>query len=245
MIYRITSLQNEQIKRWAELKQNQARRERNEFMIEGPHLLGMALAAGIVKAVIAVAERDEVPEAIDQYVVPDHVLAKLSAQVTPQGVVAVCSFFPEKTLEGRYLCYLDGVNDPGNVGTIIRTAAAFGIDGIMLGPQSASLYHPKVVSASQGAIFTLDVAFGDISWLAKMKKEGYVVVGTLIDDKATQLAEYVWPDKAVVVFGSEAHGISPEAGALLDAKLTIPMDKMESLNVGVAAGIVFYQLKKR
>ena len=245
MIHRITSATNEKIKEFAALKQASVRNEKRQFLVEGEHMVAMAVDSGYARAIIATTEKKEIPSAIDQYLVAAHIMDKLSQQVTPQGIMAVCDYLPDIDDFGPSIVYLDGVSDPGNVGTIIRTAAAFGMDSIVLGPDCAQLYNPKVVTASQGAIFVIPCATKEPSWLHSQKEKGYRVIGTLLDDKATPIGKFRWPAKSIIVLGSEAHGIRPLVRAELDDKVIIPITLMESLNVAVAAGIVFHQAKNR
>ena len=154
-----------------------------------------------------------------------------------QGVIAVCAMPPEpRNVEKkkRYLL-LDRLQDPGNVGTIIRTACAFGLDGVLLTKGSTDPFAPKVVRAAMGADHTLPVKIlQDLTDLA-----GCTIIAA--DMKGSPLKKFVWPDGFVLCIGSEAHGVSPEITALARSCVSIPMGKnMESLNAAVSAGILMY-----
>jgi len=245
MIYHITSATNEKIKQFASLKQANVRNEMRQFLVEGEHLVAMAIDHGCAKAIITTDEKKNVPSSIDQYLVAAHIMEKLTMQVSPQGIMAACDYLPEPGDLGNAIVYLDAVNNPGNVGTIIRTAAAFGMSSVVLGSDCAHFYNPKVITASQGAIFLIPSVAKDVTWLRTMKNNGYRIIGTVLDNKATSITTYRWPDKSIVVLGSEAHGIRPLIKAELDDSIIIPINDMESLNVAVAAGIVFHEAKNR
>ena len=245
MIKEITSAVNETIKQVLELKTAQGRQRQQRFIVEGFHLLEMALHAGIVVTIIALEPQKNLLENIDQIIVPPSLLKKLSAQVTPQGVLAICRMLPEAPLRGQRVAYLEGINDPGNLGTIIRSAAAFDLDLLIVSPDSVSLYNPKVLAASQGAIFTLPIKEGNMNDLITLKEQGYALIGTVLSSKALPLNKFAYPERFVIAFGSEDHGLSADIRRLLDTEVTIPMASIESLNVAMAASIVFYDMKFR
>jgi TrmH family RNA methyltransferase len=245
MIKTISSATNPIIKRLYALKSGKGPDSETHFLVYGFHLFELALQANHVTMIIAMNPLEHVPDEIDQIIVPDHIIQKLSDQVTPQAVIAMCRKVEEAPLDGHHVAYLDGVNDPGNLGTILRSAAAFGIDLVLLGKECASRYNPKTVAASQGALFNVKTRLALDGDLDALKDRGYRFVGTLLDQAAIPLKEFDYPEKFVMFFGSEGHGLRPELIARLDDKVIIPMALMESLNVAMAAAIVFYDIKYR
>lgn len=240
----ITSLQNPLIKQLISLKTTSGRHQVGQFLISGFHLLEMALSQQLVKLVLCLEPVANVPIEIEQIMVTPEIIQKLSNQVTPQGVVAVCDYLSDYPIEGNHLAYLDGVSDPGNLGTILRSATAFGIDMVLLSPTCASLYNPKTIAASQGALFTTKTkVIKDTSELALIKERGYSLIGTMLDSKAQHPNTINWTKPCIVAFGNEAHGLSPEVIQLLDTKIMIPINGIESLNVAMAASIIFYVMK--
>ncbi|MFA5235511.1 MAG: RNA methyltransferase [Bacilli bacterium] len=245
MIKTITSATNPLIKRLHALKSGKGPDSETSFLVYGYHLVSMALQFDHVETIIASKPLEGVKDKIDQIIVPDHIIQKLSGQVSPQDVLAVCRQMNEAPLSGKCIAYLDGVNDPGNLGTILRSAAAFGIDLVMLGKECASRYNQKTVAASQGALFSVATRQGNEEDLHELKTRGYRFVGTVLDETAVPLKDFRYPDQCVMFFGSEGHGLRPELVARLDHKIIIPMAHIESLNVAMAAAIVFYDMKYR
>lgn len=242
MIYIINSKTNDRIKRLVDLKQSKTRDEEQAFLIEGFHLLEMALDANVVKEIYTIKELD-IRDDIDQYLISEDILEKISTSKSPQGVVAKCSYLPVSNRFGTRILFLDGVSDPGNVGTIIRTAVAFGFNDILLGEKTASLYNEKVISASQGAMFKANIVKGTLQDIINFKDLGFDVVGASLH-KATTIEKMKVNDKVLLVLGSEAHGISTDIMNLLTQSVIIPICDIESLNVGVAAAIMMYEINK-
>ncbi len=245
MIKTITSATNPLIKRLHALKSGKGPDSASHFLVYGHHLVTMGLESDQVDMIIALKPLEGISERIDQIIVPEHVIRKLSEQVTPQPVMAMCRQVAEAPLEGHRVIYLDGINDPGNLGTILRSAAAFDVDLVLLGKECASRYNIKAVAASQGALFRVAIRQARESDLKELKARGYRFVGTLIDTTAVPLKDFSYPEKTVVFFGSEAHGLRPELIPLMDDKIIIPMARIESLNVAMAATIVMYDMKYR
>ncbi|HAV19676.1 MAG TPA: RNA methyltransferase [Firmicutes bacterium] len=241
----ITSTANPLFKSLLELKTTSGRKAQGRFLIEGVHMVKMAINVHIVEQIIALSPCENIEEAILQIIVPASLMKRLATQVTPQGVLAVCRELPIDFMLGPQIIYLDGVNDPGNLGTIIRSAAAFGIETILLSPDCVSLYNPKALAASQGAIFTVNVRESSIDELKRLKEQGYRLIGTRLHEEAIPLNRFAYPKKFVLVFGSEAHGIGQVLLPLLDESIVIPMEYIESLNVAMAATIIMYDMKYR
>lgn len=242
-----------------QLLQKKFRREQKKCFIEGPHLLEEAMKARVPVEVILVTQTAlhhvlQLPwfgEICDGgtatvFMIGEHELNSISDTMTSQGVLAVIEERPaaidalfETLPQTGIFIALEGVSDPGNVGTIIRTCDWFGAAGVILGEETADLFNPKVVRASQGSIFHLpvvpDVSLASV--LRRFQRHEYHVIGTAVKG-AAPAQDYPPPPKSVLVFGNEARGVSAEILHICDQLITIPgCGKAESLNVSVACGV--------
>lgn len=235
----ITSKTNQKIKDIVKLYDNKTRKEEGLFLVEGFHLFEMAKASNQLKEIYTTKEVDiDVP----QYIITPEILEKITKSKTPQGIVSVCYQNKEKEL-GNKVIYLDNIQDPGNLGTILRTALAFSFFDIVLSKDCVSLYNEKVISASQGAIFKLNILIDkDIEFLKDLKSKKYELISTALKD-SKDVKELKTKDKYVLIFGNEGNGIRKEILDLSNQKVRIDMDNIDSLNVGVAASILMYLLK--
>lgn len=239
---KITSKENQKIKELIKLYDNKYRKEKSLFIVEGYHLLEMALSSNLVKEIYTLKEIEGIDESIPQYQINEDILKKISKSKSPQGVVAICHFKNEKPV-GKRLIYLDNIQDPGNLGTILRSALAFSYFDVVISSDSVSLYNEKAISASQGAIFKLNIILDkDTSYLNKLKEDGYQLISTALKD-SKNINEIKLNDKYVLIFGNEGQGIRKEILDISNDKLKIDMDNIDSLNVGVAASILMYLLK--
>lgn len=253
---RITSLKNPLVQRMKALKEREARLAQRLFLVEGPVMLREALLCGL-KPDCLLYDEDKPDAALLEamaaagakfYAVPRQVLEAVCPTKTPQG--ACCAFqLPQSTplsALGRRLVALDGVQDPGNVGTIWRTADAAGFDGLLLGAGCADPLSPKVQRAAMGSGFRL--AYCQLDDLAGALKElgaqGWqVVVSALDGDDIYRRAPI--GERFVLVIGSEAHGASTAVKDQATHRVRLPMrGGAESLNAAVAAGILMYELTR-
>lgn len=237
MIQEIKSRQNDKIKSLGKISNKDSL-----FLVEGFHMLEMALESKLVKEVFTIKKLD-ISDDIPQYIVTNEIMEKISSMKSPQGVVAVvekphCSNeFSDKIL------YLDGVSDPGNLGTILRTALAFSYKTVILSSKCCSVYNEKVVQSSQGSIFKLNIIENGLEKLLELKKQKYQVIATEI--KGSISLKNVVPEiKHILVLGNEAHGVSDEVLELADLRIRIDIKDIESLNVGIAGGIAMFELSK-
>ena len=241
MIQEITSKQNSKIKYCLKLHQQSFRKKEGKFLVEGEHLLEMALQNNAVLEVYFTKDRQDLPENIQKYLVTEDVLKKIAFSKNPQGVIAVCKTPKEKDLLSDNILLLDDVSDPGNLGTIFRTALAFGYKDILLTKNCCSPYNEKAIQASQGAIFL--VSLHEKFDLSKLKKDGYQIVSTEIKG-SVDLDSFKPNKKHILVLGNESNGVSKEILALSGARIRIDIQDIESLNVGVAGGIVMHKFFK-
>lgn len=235
----ITSKENPKIKEALAAKEGKS----DFFLIEGFHTLEMALKAKAVERIYSVAPYSC---GIENILVTPELLKKMASTLTPEGIVALCHPLPSQPFSGDRLLYLDGVQDPGNVGTLLRTALAFGYHDVLLGKGCASLLSSKVLLASQGALFSLNAHSSEGSVLEdveSLKAAGYYLVAT--DLKSAVPPKQIPLDKKLaLLLGNEARGLEKEAIAKSDIAVRIEMDGIDSLNVGVAGGILMYELRK-
>lgn len=248
------------IKRFAKLQQKKYRDLEGLFLAEGirtvTELLAHMPGQDSLKALFIEPQRaydvlyDGCPHAKVYLIEPDD-SRRLSGTTTSQGVVGVFSQVPEMQSFDReprsLVLALDEVQDPGNVGTIVRTAAWFGVSALMCGPGTADRYNPKAIRAGAGSIFCLEQKSVDnlLEELETMRQSGYMVCCSTLD--GTDYRKYDrWPEKVVLVIGNEANGINREIIRIADRHVSIPHGGsepgVESLNAAVSAGILLSQL---
>lgn len=239
----ITSLDNPKIKDYKKLSLRKYREKKQQFIVEGEHLVLEAFKAGRIDELIL--EKDEIfPIDVETIYVTNEIINKISTLDTPQNIMALCHML-ESDLLGTKILILDEIQDPGNLGTIIRSAVAFGITTIVLGKNTVDAYNPKVLRASQGMIFHVNIISRDIEELIKeLKNNDYTIYGTKVTC-GVDLKTIKSPEKYAIVMGNEGSGISENIEKLCDKNIYIDMvDACESLNVGVATSIILYQLSK-
>jgi TrmH family RNA methyltransferase len=229
---RITSRQNPIVKKWVDLRKSN---DEDVFIVEGDHLIEMAFNAGALVAYMSVSEEN--PYKVDHYIIHESVAEKISLFKTSPGVFGLCKKSDAKTMNDNII-YLDDIRDPGNMGTILRSALAFDFLTVVASFNTVDFYNDKVLASGQGAHFFLSLIKADKCILETLKKLGYQVVVTTLDG-ATSLDNMSLRKKTVFVIGNEAHGVRKEIIEMADQKIKITMnDKIESLNAGVAASIV-------
>ncbi len=244
----IESVKNPKVKAWKKLLTKKERDQTGKYLIEGFHLVEEALKEKIVTEVI-VNQDMEMPthfriEGTEVVYVNDEVMKAICDTETPQGVAAVCEkqTVRMENVKLEKLLLLDRVQDPGNLGTIIRTADAAGMDAIILGEGCADPYNPKVVRATQGSLFHLPMIKANLTTF--IDELEIPIYGTALDGGIP--FEQVEPSESfALLVGNEGQGVSEELLAKTTKNLYIPIyGKSESLNVGIAAGILMYYLRK-
>jgi RNA methyltransferase, TrmH family len=236
------------------------RAERKQFLIEGPHLLDSALdhAPQLFVQVAMTAHAAEryshlldrcVSRNIPCYSISEKLAQRASDTEESQGIFAMLRMpEPETDAVGDIAIALDGVQDPGNVGTIIRTAAWFGVKSVLLGQGTADPYAPKVVRATQGAIFSVGLEPGlDLARrIARLRTSGWRVLATTLSKNAQSLYCTTFDSKTILILGSEAHGIQPGLMTLVDGELVIPqIGEGDSLNVAISAAIILGEARRQ
>ncbi|TDF91832.1 TrmH family RNA methyltransferase [Paenibacillus piri] len=261
----ISSVHNPRVKGWTQLLDKKGRERQGQFMIEGIHLVQEALASdAALEALVYAAERRQElsggmleqaeSRGVECVAVSEAVLAKCTDTLTPQAVFAVLpklSWQPEDLLATagtgpELVVVIDGMQDPGNLGTIIRSADAVGATGVLLGRGTVDLYNPKTVRATMGSLFHLPIVQGDLqSVLPLAAQQGAAVVATSLqgtsDCYGFDFRQPVW-----FVIGNEGQGVSPEAAALTTEQIRIPMQgRAESLNAAMAATVVLFEAMRQ
>ncbi len=245
----LTSLKNPRVALWRSLQDRKGRQETGCFLVEGVRFVEEALHSGFDLHAVLLREGFlppfPLPADCPVYQLPDHVFRSVCDTRTPQGIAAVLSM-RVKAASGPRLLALDGVQDPGNVGTMIRTADAAGFDGLLLSPECADLFSPKVLRATMGSIFRLGFSFpADLpSALRALRDEGYSVLSSQLDGEPFYARKEV-ASSFVLIIGNEGNGISEAVKAEATHRLRLPMrGGAESLNAAVAAGIMMYDLTR-
>ena len=239
----ITSINNAYIKELVKLKHKKYRDQKRSFLIEGIHLCDEANTAGVLKQLIIRKDSTYHTSFENTLLVSDEVMNKLSTTVSLVDVIGLCSFFDQTEKISNKVVILDNVQDPGNVGTIIRTAIAFGYNDIFLSLDSVDLYNEKLIRSSQGAIFKANVrSVNIIDLISKLKQDDYKVYGTALD-KASSLQSFERSEQVALVFGNEGQGVSKELLNVCDDNIFIEIQGFESLNVAIAAGICLYHFR--
>ena len=240
MIFQITSRTNDKIKRLVSLREKKNRIKEGLFVIEGKKNFEMALEAGLVQEVYTL-KKMKLPAEISQYIINEPVLDKISLNRNPDGLVFVAKI-PQLELKKKdKLLFVDNIQDPGNLGTIIRTALAFNYDGVILNEHTVDPFSEKVVSASKGAIFKIPVLFDK---LKNYKEKNKIVVSTL-SENSVSLEDLNINGPFVLVLGNEGSGVSEETLLLSDTNVKINMQGIDSLNVAIAGGILMYEISKK
>ena len=238
-----------QVKYIQSLGQKKSRDEENRFIAEGPKLVSELLMAGNCRIVQLYALKEWIDEHVNasghSEVIEVSIaeLEKISQLTTPNQVLAVIEKIQWKNdpeIKGSISLALDTIQDPGNMGTIIRLADWFGIKNIFCSTDCADVYNPKVVQASMGSISRVRVGYTDILSLLKENKEVRIYAAVLNGKDITKMEKI---NEGIIVIGNESKGINEEILKLANVQITIPgKGKAESLNAGVAAGIILSHL---
>ncbi len=252
-------ISNNELKYYASLLNKKYRKIENKFLIEGKKIVEEGLASNYdCEKVFITAKFEETnPELIKKIrknkvrveVLTSVEFQRISDTKAPQGIAAVlkmkCTTFSSSLFKDKFLVYLEDINDPGNLGTIIRNCDWFGINNIMLSKESAEIYNPKVLRASMGSVFHLNV-FSDITLkeIIRLKNYGYAFICS--DTEGKNIFDYKWNDKIILFLSNESKGPSQELRSITDHKITIPRKgKAESLNVASASAIILAALTNK
>ena len=250
----ITSLKNPAVQEARALDSAKGRAKANAFLLDGEHMVGEGLQVcpQRVKTVFVDEKRAESFASLlaqaqgDVYAVPKHVLAAISQVKTPQGIAAVCELPQSRPLEalGEKLILLENVQDPGNVGTVLRTLDAAGFDGCILTPGCADPFGPKTLRATMGSVFRVPMCTvpDSVQAVKTLAANGYAVIGAALDGEPFYERGSL-PAKQCVLIGNEGQGLTREVLSACTHRYRLPMrGGAESLNAAVAAAIFMYEL---
>lgn len=237
----ITSVNNERIKEINKLKDKKYRDQTNTFLIEGKHLVSEAYKEGLIKELI-LEEKEKFSLDCPTIYVTKEIIKKLSNMESPSSIMAV-SYKKEEKAIGDKILILDDIQDPGNLGTIIRSALAFDIDTVVLSPRTVDLYNPKVIRSTKGMVFHLNIIVREIiPFINELKEKDYKVFGTKVDG-GNDVRNIQIGNRFALIVGNEGQGISDDVSSICDENLYIKMNEnVESLNVGVATSILLYEV---
>lgn len=258
----ITSKSNSTIVKIAKLANKKERKEEKLFLLDGVKLFAEAYNFGAKIKYIVLNDKSEFSNEIVEKIndakskgatvicANEAVFSKLTEESAPQGIITVCEFLKNcddngKSLENEKVLILESVRDPGNVGSIIRHAAAFGIDRLILTADCADIYSQKVLRAAMGAIFkvNINVIPNIVHAIDNLKKQGRRVIATTLGENSLRLEKNTISPKDVFVIGNEGHGISQAVLEHSDETMFIPMcENTESLNASVAAAILMWEM---
>lgn len=243
----INSRQNKQVKEWIKLKKKKEREKQGAFLLEGFHLIEEAVKAkaDIRELIVTESTREDLPsewESFPLYEVSDAIGLDIADTQTPQGIFAVVSAHDTSSVQGQKILLLDQVQDPGNLGTLIRSADAAGFDQVGLGKGTVDAYNQKVLRSAQGSHFHLSIIDVDLEdYIPALQSKGTKVYGTNLSKDSINYKERFSQDQLAIVVVNEGSGVSPSILALTDENLHIPIKgQAESLNVAIAARILMF-----
>lgn len=246
----IESNNNPKLKKWAKLKQKKYRYQSEEFIVEGEHLVLEAIKANVVKEILVkegtTLHLNEAYHSISTiYILKENLFAQIASTETPQPIMAVCQMRTISIEHSNRILLLDRVQDPGNLGTLLRSAVAFGFDGVILGDGCVDLYNEKVIRSTQGAIFNLPILNRNLQMtMSSLKEEGVKIFGTSLQNgrPLSEIEEY---SKMAFILGNEGSGVSQELLSTTDGNIFIEMsENIESLNVSIAGSIIMYRFRQ-
>lgn len=262
----IRSTDNEKIKYLKKLQNKKTRNEDDLFFVESLSTIYDSMGFGILPMELFIREdllnknNEKVNLILSKienfYIMNKKVNDYISALTTSSGIYAVFNKINKGINFDSNIVYLNGINDPGNMGTILRTSLAFGFNNIVVDDACVDIYNPKVINASKDSIFKLNVSFDkDLEVFGNIKKQmkvySTVMEGGVLPEKIKDLASpkrslgYAKESKKYcIVFGNEANGISQKILDKSDGNISLSIDKIESLNVAISAGIILYELRK-
>ena len=236
----ITSLNNEKIKELSKLKIKKYRDLERKFLVEGDHLVNEAYKTSNLLEVFALEGETISYDNINVTFVTKEVLKKLSDQDSSTNVIGVCKYIDENINNDSNILFLDGIQDPGNLGTIIRSAAAFSYS-LVLGDGTVDIYNSKVVRATEGMIFHINFIKSNIVDFIKGNNSYKYYIADM--NKGVSVLDYNLDEKVAIIMGNEGNGVSDIVRSAVDNYIHIPQSSnVESLNVGVAASILMFNM---
>ncbi len=246
----ITSRENRIFRLINTLKTKRGRDENSLFIIEGIRNVSDALKKGVKLKMVAIEDGFCINEGLDcpVYSFAPRLFKELSDTITPQGIIAVCEMIKQsgdiKESENSCIVMCENVQDPGNIGTIVRTAHAAFCDGVVLTKGCCDLYNPKIIRATMTGIFSVPIISNAdcANTIAYYKNKGYKIVAGALHSDSKQLYKTDLTGKALIIIGNEGNGVEKETLKLCDSIVEIPMKSdAESLNAAVASAVIVYE----
>lgn len=237
----ITSASNNTIKALIKLKQKKYRDETGYYLVEGEHLVEEAMKAKQVECLISTKD---ITSDLPIIVVSNEVMSKLSFTKSPQSIMAKCKIKKEKKLiDGKRYLILDDLQDPGNIGTLIRTALAFSIDQVILSNNCVDLYNDKLLRSMQGANFHISCIYDDLKTvISTLKKNNVKIIGSALEN-GQDIKQIKISEKMAFIVGNEGNCMNKDILQECDYVGYIPINTIESLNVAIAGSIMMYHFK--
>ena len=230
----IQSLENNKVKLLLKLKQPKYRKMEKMFLVEGSHLVNEARQAKVLLEAFSIEEKE------GYTAISESIMKKVCSTDTLVKEVGLCKLIEKQEIRDKVLI-LDGIQDPGNMGSLMRSACAFGFETMFIGTGSVDIYNEKVIRSSQGAIFKLNFCFGNV--VEFIKTLDHKVYGTNVQN-GIPIGKIETNEKVAIILGNEGNGISKEVNALGLDNIYIPIQNTESLNVSIAGSIIMYELSK-
>lgn len=251
MIKEIQSVNNPYIKDLSKLKEKKYRNINKRYIIEGFHLVKEAYLKNVLKEIIYINDSDVNEfqnKGINLIKANKEVISKLSDTTNPQSIIGICEIKEVSVDYKKFnrLLILDAINDPGNLGTLIRTALGFNVDLIVASFDTVDLYNSKSIRATQGAMFALPIIYRDLNLeIEKIKESGIKIIGTSLNTSTT-LNELEKIDRYAIILGNEARGVKESLLEKTDVNVIIKTNELlESLNVSIAGAIIMYELNNK
>ena len=236
----IQSVNNKKIKEYAKLIQKKERDKTGLFLVEGEHMVKEAFNANALQELF-ILENIECPVQFNYETVTQPVLNKLSNQNSNSKMIGVCKKLSLTPIKEGNILLLDNVQDPGNVGTILRTAYSFGVDCVYLSKDCADVYNPKTIQSTKGALFHIPFVYTDLkTTIQAFQKEGMEVYATALHHESIGLQDCHPKKQYGLIVGNEGQGIKEELIQCANQTVFIEMEQFESLNVAIATAIALY-----
>ncbi|UQS85288.1 RNA methyltransferase [Apilactobacillus apisilvae] len=254
---KITSVKNSRIKEWKKLKSKKGREKHSLYILESWHLVSEALDSNQdVQVILTTPKQFELHnEELINYSkeiieINDEIANDLGSTITPQGIFAIVglpssNIIENENIDGSWLL-LDNIQDPGNIGTMVRTADAAGMNGVIFGEGTSNQFNPKVLRAMQGSQFHLKIIEGDLNhWIDKLKENKLPIYGSELNDEASIYSDIKPSRQFALIMGNEGNGMQKKLLDITTKNLYIPIKgNAESLNVAIAAGVLMFHLQK-
>ncbi len=241
---RIQSPHNPRYKQWLKLQSVKYRKQLGLFLVEGDHLVNEAIRMGFVESLL-VREGSSFDATIETFELSHQLMDALCVTLSKEDVIAVCKIRSYDTPHYKRILICDRLQDPGNLGSLIRSAVAFGFNAVICSHEGVDPHQDKVIRATQGAYFHVPILRVQLdAYVKALKQDKVTLIGTGLT-QAVSMSNYAGPDAFALIVGHEGQGVDPQLLSLCDVVLRIDASQFESLNVAVAGGILMHHLVKQ